>query len=373
MMRNYIKKMSWSVFLLLAPLFIMASTASAAEFWIRAGSTTLTMPDNEVVTVWGYALDEDDDFSTVDGTITSPGPLLEVPPGDTTLMIHLKNDLPEPTCLVIPGQMATMTPVWNDGSSGSRPSLTARVRSFTSEVAENGGEATYAWNNVKPGTYLYQSGTHPAVQVQMGLFGGLKKDFGTGLVAYEGIYYNRESILIFSEIDPLIHNAVATGNFGPAGTVTSTISYSPKYFLLNGRAELFFTGIVPEAFVGERILIRMLNAGLRTRAPVILGSFNYMNIVAEDGNMRPYTRERRLSLNLYAGKTMDVYIDIHSSSSMGLYDRRGFVSVGAAEGTGTPTGQTIVGLAAIPSGTTTIQQPTTGDGGGGGCFISTLF
>ncbi|MBW2092207.1 MAG: hypothetical protein JRI34_08815, partial [Deltaproteobacteria bacterium] len=129
---------------------------------------------------------------------------------------------------------------------------------------------------------------------------------------------------------------------------------------------------VPEAFVGDRVLIRMLNAGLRTRVPVILGSFNYMNIVAEDGNVRPYTTERRFSINLYAGKTMDVYIDIQSSSSLGLYDHSGYVSAGAAAGTGTPTGQTIVGLAAVPSGTTTIQQPAAG-GGGGGCFISTLF
>ena len=27
---------------------------------------------------------------------------------------------------------------------------------------------------MKPGTYLYQSGTHPQVQVQMGLYGGVK-------------------------------------------------------------------------------------------------------------------------------------------------------------------------------------------------------
>ena len=44
--------------------------------------------------------------------------------------------------------------------------------------AANGG--IYSWTNMKPGTYLYQSGTHPQVQVQMGLYGGVKKDFATG-------------------------------------------------------------------------------------------------------------------------------------------------------------------------------------------------
>jgi hypothetical protein len=110
--------------------------AEAAEFYLRADARQLTMPDNTVVTIWGFALDTDNNFATVDGTVTSPGPMLTVPPTDTTLTLHLQNNLPEPVSLVIPGQIATMAPAFFTDGLGRR-----RVRSFTAEAAGNGGQA----------------------------------------------------------------------------------------------------------------------------------------------------------------------------------------------------------------------------------------
>ena len=46
------------------------------------------------------------------------------------------------------------------------------MRSFDAETAA-GGSGSYTWTGVKEGTYLYHSGTHPQVQVQMGLYGAL--------------------------------------------------------------------------------------------------------------------------------------------------------------------------------------------------------
>ena len=128
------------------------------------------MPDGVSVPMWGYALT---DMTFVPGTPSVPGPALTVPPGDTVLTIHLKNNLPEATSIVIPGQVAAMTPVWDNGMSGARPSASARVRSFTHEALVGGGTADYTWSGVKPGTYLYHSGTHPQVQMQMGLYGAV--------------------------------------------------------------------------------------------------------------------------------------------------------------------------------------------------------
>ncbi len=79
-----------------------------------------------------------------------------------------------------------MLPVWFEPAapattySGSRPlgNTSARVRSFDKEAAAGGGSATYTWATIKPGTYLYSSGTHPQVQVQMGLYGAMTKDAG---------------------------------------------------------------------------------------------------------------------------------------------------------------------------------------------------
>ena len=355
--------------LLLAGWLLVASAGAAwaAEFYLRADARQLTMPDNTVVTVWGFALDADKNFATVDGTVTSPGPMLTVPVTDTTLTLRLKNNLPEPVSLVIPGQIATMAPVFFTDAQGRR-----RVRSFTAEAAANGGEATYTWTNFRPGTYLYQSGSHAAVQVQMGLFGGVKKDTAASQ-AYAGIAYDNEAILFLSEIDPALHAAVAGGTFGPGLAMTSTVDYGPKYFLVNGQAEYTMTGVVPTIAVGSRVLVRFLNAGLLTRIPLLLGAS--MTMLSEDGNLSPYPTEKRDSIGLLAGKTLDVIITPETGGTvMSLFDRRGYVSLGTANGGGTSTGQVIPGLSAPPTTGTTVQGQSGGGGGGGGggCFINTL-
>src|SRR3970040_2173002 len=173
-MKNQLTPMSrLSQALLLAGLVTAAAPASAVEYWLRADTVNVTMPDGVSVPMWGYALT---DMTFVPGTASAPGPALTVPPGDTVLTIHLKNNLPEATSIVIPGQVAAMTPVWDNGMSGARPSATARVRSFTHEALVGGGTADYTWSNVKPGTYLYHSAKHPQVQVQMGLYGGVTQN-----------------------------------------------------------------------------------------------------------------------------------------------------------------------------------------------------
>jgi FtsP/CotA-like multicopper oxidase with cupredoxin domain len=364
-----LKPVRTSILPLLVWLFLVpCGTAPAAEFYLRAGANTLTMPDNAVVTIWGFALDTDNNFTTVDGTVTSPGPMLSVPATDTTLTIHLKNTLPEPVSIVIPGQIAAMAPQFiTDGQGRSR------VRSFAAEAAANGGEATYTWTNFRPGTFMYQSGSHIAVQVQMGLFGGVRKDAAAGPV-YPGIVYDREAILLFSEIDPALHAAVASGTYGPGRAMTSTIDYAPKYFLYNGQAEITLTGVVPAIAVGDRILVRLINAGIMSRAPELLNSS--MTVLSEDGNVAPYPTIERNALALLAGKTTDVIITPRTAGvTMSLFDRRGYVSLGTANGGGTRTGQVIPGLAVPPTTGTTVQGQSSGGGGGGGgggCFIDTL-
>ena len=54
------------------------------------------------------------------------------------------------------------------GSNGSCPLPRRRQRAEERKV--------YYWNNIQPGTYAYQSGTHPQVQVQMGLYGAMVKN-----------------------------------------------------------------------------------------------------------------------------------------------------------------------------------------------------
>ncbi|MBW8307099.1 MAG: putative Ig domain-containing protein [Thiobacillus sp.] len=326
--------------LLLAGLVAVAAPASAVEFWLRAETLNVTMPGSATpIPMWGYASCTDGTFTTC-AAATVPGPALTVLPGDPVLTIHLRNTLPADTSIVIPSQTAAMTPVWDDGSSGPRPSASARVRSFTHETPAGAADYTdYTWSSMKPGTYLYHSGTHPQVQVQMGLYGGVSKDAATG-EAYAGVAYDNELMLLYSEIDPRLHEAVANGTYGtsaapstpecPAdiqgnpGQLTSALCYQPQYFLINGKPfEVNDPPLPPLATLaaGERTLLRFLNAGLQTHVPVINGI--YMQMIAEDGNPYPWPANPRqqYSVLLPAAKTVDAIIT-PAEGTYPVFDRR---------------------------------------------------
>ena len=128
----------------LIALLTAAGQAGAATFNLCAGTTTKTMPDTTVITMWGYGLDTGGPCAA-----TVPGPQLTVPAGDNTLTVNLRNELGEAVSMVISGQQSAMTPVFVNDAQG-RP----RVRSFTHETATN-TTGVYTWNNLKPGTYLY--------------------------------------------------------------------------------------------------------------------------------------------------------------------------------------------------------------------------
>jgi FtsP/CotA-like multicopper oxidase with cupredoxin domain len=172
-MRGYrFKKLLLALSLVLG----LAGTTSAAEFWLKAEAFSKTMPGGVVVTMWGFSQCTDATYTTC-GAPSSPGPTLVVPDNDPSLTINLRNNLTglytEPVSMMIPGQApATMVPVRNaDG----------RVRSFTNEAAV-GTTAQYIWPVFRPGTFLYQSATHPGLQIPMGLSGVVKKDAAPGAV-----------------------------------------------------------------------------------------------------------------------------------------------------------------------------------------------
>lgn len=225
--------------LLAGAVALACGNALGAEYWLCAGTFDKSMPDNSVVQMWGYA--DVSNTTTYPGHVcpasgnaayTAPGPQLDIPFADTSLTVHLQNTLAEPTSLVIPGQTETdMAPVM----------IGNRVQSFTHE-ALTGLSGDYTWTNLKPGSYAYQTGTHPAKQVQMGLYGAMVKDAAAS-TAYPGINYDTQVVEFLSEIDPVLHSRVADGSYGSpcadaneqkTNPCTSTIGYNPKWFLVNG-------------------------------------------------------------------------------------------------------------------------------------------
>jgi hypothetical protein len=100
--------------------------------------------------------------------------------------------------------------------------------------APPGGTVTYTFTASQPGTYLYESGTDPAKQVEMGLNGALVvRPAGHADWAYDDpstqFDPNREYLVMLNEIDPELHHEVATG-----GTYDFTTLHN-RYFAVNGR------------------------------------------------------------------------------------------------------------------------------------------
>jgi hypothetical protein len=212
--------------------------------------------------------------------------------------------------------------------SGTPPIQEPRVQSMASEVGAAAPGASTAtsitWALLKPGTYLLESGTHPSIQVPMGLIGTLVVTTApagaTAGTAYPGVAataktaaipavtYSGEVPLEFSEIDPVQNKAVDLavrtsgfsetavwtemngGSVTPCGTAHTcyppAVNYTPFYFLINGlafnktnaSASLFdatagaTAGAPVTSGITGNLLVRLVNAGLRMHVPSIVGS-----------------------------------------------------------------------------------------------------
>jgi FtsP/CotA-like multicopper oxidase with cupredoxin domain len=316
MNRVAIKGLKNLVLILVFLTTALAGTSWAQTYNLQAGVIMKTMPDGRVVPMWG--------FGPVGGLITVPGPPLIAAGGNLT--INLTNNLPVPVSIIIPNLPGAMIPTWTDGTTGARTSPGQRVRSLTHETAP-GTTGAYTWTNVTPGTHLYKSGTHQQVQVGMGLYGAVVGP------AYPGIPFTNQIVLLFSDVDPVLNDAVANGNYNnvfinippsipnpvAGAPVTSTIDRQPEYFLINGEPFSYASSPIPAGTEGQTTLLRFLNAGYQGYVPVLQGVF--MQVVAEDGHLYPFPKNQ-YSLQLSPGRTMDAIITNPAAGYIPLYDRR---------------------------------------------------
>ena len=249
-------------------------------------------------------------------------------------------------------------------SSGQLPPVQGnRVRSMASEATAGGSAVTLAWPYLKPGTYLLESGTHPSIQVPMGLIGMLVVTnapasagaLGTAYpavaagktAAIPAVSYGAEVPVEFSEIDPVqnkaVDIAVRTSGFketmvwsglptGPdgnpgCGNPQSTtyhqcyppaVNYTPFYYLINGQAfdrtnsNRSLLSATPAGTDAGPVLVRMVNAGLHMHVPQIVGSQTTgfdgtgaattvagFKLIAEDGNPVPNLLAPRVKTEVF--------------------------------------------------------------------------
>jgi plastocyanin len=198
-----------------AQALIPGISPTAGSYNLSARADHITTGEGNSVLVWGLT----------DGARAQyPAPTLIVTQGQT-ITINLTNELAlVPTSLVFPGHQVT--------ASGGTPGL------LTNEAAAAGGTVSYTFTATHAGTYLYHSGTNPALQIDMGLVGALivrpadyndaaRTAYGDGT----GTDYDYEVLFLHTEMDPRYHDLIEFGRMAEV----DTNDFHPVYWFYNGR------------------------------------------------------------------------------------------------------------------------------------------
>jgi FtsP/CotA-like multicopper oxidase with cupredoxin domain len=256
---------------------------AGTSFAFTAGSDYLMTGEGNLVRFWGLA--------NGTGPIQYPAPTLILDQG-VPVTISLTNTLPVATSLVFPGQVGVT-------SSGGSPGLLA------AEAAPSGGTVSYAFTPATPGTYIYQSGTSPELQIEMGIVGAIIVRPAGFVASAPTAYgsadssYTDEFLFLMTEMDPRIHDTV--DQHGVAGLLAADYlsDYRPNYWFLNGRNApdtMLEAGsgapwlphqpynCMPMMHPGDRLLVRGILGG-REQHPLHLHA-NHFRILARDGQVR---------------------------------------------------------------------------------------
>jgi len=99
------------------------------------------------------------------------------------------------------------------------------------------------------------------------------------------------------------------------------VNYAPTYFLVNGQAFSNINAsanavVMNDAASTGNVMVRFVNAGLRTHVPSIVGQS--LSLIAEDGNVAPGSPKVQSEVLLPAGKTVDALITPASTLSAAI-------------------------------------------------------
>ncbi len=259
------------------------------SFTLTAMKDYVTSADGASLTIWGLT---DGDRAQY------PAPTLIANQGET-IHITLNNELDRSTSLVFPGHDVAGAGECEDSSALPAPGPGDTSGRMTCEAPASGW-ATYSFPAEHPGTYLYHSGTNPALQSEMGLFGAIiVRPYGFDELkptayGHPKTDYDREYLFVLSEMDSRIHDAVEFGD-DLAGTEYLG-DYFSNYWFMNGRTApdtMAEAGVpwlptqpystLPRMTPGETVLVRVVVAG-RDAHPFHHHG-NHALIVARDGRM----------------------------------------------------------------------------------------
>jgi hypothetical protein len=191
---------------------------------------------------------------------------------------------------------------------------------------------TYSFVASQAGTYLYHSGTNPALQVDMGLVGALIVRPAVAGRAYPqpGTQFDREYLFLLSEMDPAIHARVYDQVMAGLPVAVDTTAFRPTLWFINGRNAVDTMqdsgvpwlptqpyGSLPRMHPGERLLMRMIGAGRDlhpfhhhgNHALAIARDGRVLSTNPADPTLAPDLATADFTVNSVPGQTMDLIFE----------------------------------------------------------------
>ena len=237
-------------------------------FYITDGSRS--MPDGVSVYFKGY--------SESSGSLTVPATSIICQEGDT-LQITVVNLLATTHNLVIGGLKTGDAPL---ASTGDLTPGNSRTINYTIPTG-------------KAGSYLFYD-NKTSYNRFLGLHGGLAiMPAGKSDQLYSGSpTFKKQVFWVFNDIDPALHRAVQQGTSIPS-------KFTPRYFTINGltslppgapghadpaRDALYDPRSQLSGYLGDRTLVRMLNAGMCAHSMHVHA--NHMEWLTDRGTVRPH-------------------------------------------------------------------------------------
>lgn len=243
---------------------------TGTTFNLTAAPAYISAGDGSSILVWGYGIQG--------GVAQYPGPTLIVNQGDT-VTVNLTNNLPEAASIVFQG-------INTVAATGGAPGL------LTTQANAVGGTVSYTFTATNAGTYLYHSGSHSELQIEMGLVGALivRPAAVNQAYAHPGTAYHQEYLQLLTELDPDIHAAVE------AGLPVDNTRYKPVLWFINGRnapdtmSDPFAPWLPHQPYdamlqthPGDTVLLRVVAAG-RDQHPYHTHG-NHFRLIARDGRL----------------------------------------------------------------------------------------
>lgn len=253
------------------------------NFTFTAKSGYISTAEGNSIYFWGYG-----NGSGAGVVPQYSGPTMIVNQGDV-VTVTLNNSLPVNTSIVFPGQSGVT-------NFGGTPGL-------ITQEAVPGGSVTYGFIASKPGTFLYESGTQPDLQTEMGLVGALivrptGYDAVNNRVAYghADSLYEHEFLFFLTEMDESIHDLVEAQVANGQPISVDTSKRWPVYWFINGRTgtDTVLPALAPwlpnqpydaltMIHAGDKALMRVIGAG-RDAHPFHHHG-NHAKVIARDGQL----------------------------------------------------------------------------------------